>query len=101
MLTQKINTGIFPNKTEWVSCVDIATPEECSLEWATDANRLNCDYVLKTNLSGQELNGTYHVGARPIIELQLAKGGYRLGHFLNNLAAAHTDAAYPQEELEL
>ena len=95
-LTEKINTGIFPKKNEWISCIDITKPEKCSLEWATDANQLNCEYVLKTNVSGQELNGTYYAGAQPLIELQLAKGGYRLGHFLNNLAAAHRPA-YAQE----
>ena len=95
-LTAKINAGMFPNTREWISCIDITTPEKCSLEWARDANHLICDYVLKTNMSGQELNGTYYAGAQPIIESQIAKGGYRLGHFLNNLAAA-AHATYPQE----
>ena len=88
MLTERINVGAFPGKDQWVSCVDVATPEVCALDWALDANALNCQYVLKTDVRNKELNGTYYAGAQPLIELQIAKGGYRLGHYLNNLAAA-------------
>ena len=95
MLTENIDVGTFPDTTGWISCMDTKNMEECALEWATDANHWNCDYVLKTDMSGRELNGTYYEGARPIIELQLAKGGYRLGKFLNKLAAAQP--TYAQE----
>ena len=87
-LTGKIKNGGFANTSQWISCVDITQPTHCALQWATDANFWNCDYVLKTNMTGQELNGTYYDGAVPIIETQIAKGGIRLGYYLNDLAEA-------------
>ncbi len=35
-----------------------------------------------------KLNGAYYIGAKPYIELQIAKAGYRLATYVNNLAAA-------------
>ena len=58
------------------------------MSWAQDANALNCVYVLKADETNQELDGAYYAGAQPYIELQIAKGGYRLGAWLNALAAA-------------
>jgi len=58
------------------------------LSWAQDANAFNCQYVLKADETNQELDGAYYTGAVPIIELQLAKGGYRLAAWINALAAA-------------
>ena len=92
-LTDKIDTGVFPDAGEWIACVDPTTAEDCALDWATDANGFNCAYVLKTDVSGLELNGTYYDGAQPIIEAQIAKGGYRLGQYLNKLAASATRTA--------
>lgn len=88
-LIARIDSGSYSSvKGSWVSCVDISTASDCALEWAQDANAYNCQYVLKTDESGKELDGNYYTGAEPIIELQLAKGGYRLGAYLNALAAA-------------
>lgn len=88
-LIVQIDNGTYSgDKDGWVSCVDISTAEDCALGWAQDANALNCVYVLKTDESGQELDGDYYTGAEPYILLQIAKGGYRLGAWLNALAAA-------------
>ena len=62
--------------------------QNCALAWAQDANSINCQYVLKDDKTNQELSGAYYTGAKPIIEQQIAKGGYRLGTWINNLAAA-------------
>ena len=89
-LIGRIDSGSYSSeKASWISCVNIKTASDCALEWAQDANAYNCQYVLKTDESGKELDGDYYTGAEPIIELQLAKGGYRLGAYLNNLAAAN------------
>ena len=70
------------------ACTDIPKKAACALSWAQDANAFNCQYVLKTNETDQELSGAYYTGAAPIIELQLAKGGYRLAAWINALATA-------------
>lgn len=88
-LIAQIDNGTYASqKEDWVSCVDITTATDCALEWAQDANALNCQYVLQNDESGMELDGTYYTGAVPYIELQISKGGYRLGAWLNTLAAA-------------
>ena len=88
-LITQIDNGTFSSEKEgWVSCVDVKGVEGCAVEWATDANALNCVYVLKEDESGVELDGSYYEGAVQYLGLQIAKGGYRLGAFLNNLAAA-------------
>ena len=88
-LIKQIDNGTYASqKDDWISCSDITTASDCALEWAQDANTLNCQYVLQNDESGVELDGTYYTGAVPYIELQISKGGYRLGAWLNALAAA-------------
>ena len=88
-LIAAINTGAYASqKASWISCTNIKTASNCALAWAQDANAINCQYVLKTDETNKELDGSYYTGAKPYIELQLAKGGYRLGTWINNLAAA-------------
>ena len=89
-LIAAIDSGTYSSqKANWVTCVNIKTASNCALQWAQDANALNCAYVLKTNETNMELDGTYYTGAVPYFELQIAKAGYRLGAYLNNLAAAN------------
>ena len=88
-LIAAIDNGTYSSQKEsWVSCVNIDTASDCALEWAQDANTINCQYVLKVDETNQELSGSYYTGAQPYIELQIAKGGYRLGAWLNALTAA-------------
>ncbi|KAG7009297.1 nuclease PA3 [Physcia stellaris] len=88
-LQAAIDTGAYASqKATWVSCVNVNTASACALQWAQDANAYNCQYVLKANETGQELSGSYYTGAKPIIEIQIAKAGYRLGAWINALAAA-------------
>ena len=91
LITQIDNGTYSSEKAGWISCVDVTPSTEvegCAVDWATDANALNCVYVLKEDESGVELDGSYYEGAVQYLGLQIAKGGYRLGAFLNNLAAA-------------
>ena len=92
-LTEMTYNGTWSDaeRANWTSCVDPTKPESCALEWAQDANRFVCSYVLRSaDIAGQELNGTYYDGAKRIIQTQLAKGGLRLGYYLNNLALMGT-----------
>lgn len=86
-LIARIDSGAYAGeKGGWVSCGDVATASACALQWAQDANAINCEYALKNNATGVELDGAYYVGAQPWIELQISKGGYRLAAWLNALA---------------
>ncbi|KAL9045129.1 MAG: hypothetical protein Q9214_001788 [Letrouitia sp. 1 TL-2023] len=88
-LITAIDSGAYSSqKASWVSCNNIKTASTCALQWAADANKINCQYVLKVDETNKELSGSYYTGAKPYIELQLAKGGYRLGAWVNALAAA-------------
>ena len=89
-LIDEIDSGEYSSqKSSWVSCVDIDNAQQCALEWAQDANQINCQYVLVDDETNQELDGDYYTGAEPYILQQIAKGGYRLGAYINNLAAAN------------
>ncbi|KAI4200553.1 MAG: hypothetical protein LQ346_002352 [Caloplaca aetnensis] len=88
-LITAIDSGAYASqKASWISCSNIQTASACALAWAQDANKINCGYVLKMDETNQELSGSYYTGAKPYIELQIAKAGYRLGTWINNLAAA-------------
>ena len=88
-LEARIDSGIYSSqKASWTACSNIKTASACALAWAQDANAINCQYVLKVDETGQELSGSYYDGAKPYIEQQIAKGGYRLAAWINALAAA-------------
>ena len=88
-LIARIDSGSYSSEKDgWLSCANPKTASNCALSWAQDANAYNCQYVLKVDESGQELDGDYYTGAEPIIELQIAKAGYRLGTYINAMAAA-------------
>ena len=88
LLARLENGSYAAEKAGWVQCRDVAVARRCALLWAQDANLINCLYVLGVNETGRELGGAYYEGARPWIELQIAKGGYRLGAWLNAVAGA-------------
>lgn len=86
-LEARIDSGIYSSqKADWVSCANIYAAGACALAWAQDANAINCQYVLQVDETGQELSGSYYTGALPYIEIQIAKGGYRLAAWINALA---------------
>lgn len=76
--------------SSWLSCSDITQAQTCATAWASDANALDCSYVLNPIPAGQELSGTYYTGAAPIIQMQIAKGGVRLAAWLNRIFTGST-----------
>lgn len=104
-LKKKIDRGVFDLTAE---CVDIRTAQKCALKWAGEANKFVCSFVLKDGKNlGRDRNdddcrwkwngpkdvsrGYYYDGAVPIVEAQVAKAGWRLGQWINALAAQRAE----------
>jgi len=67
----------------------LSSPESSALVWAKDSNAYVCSTVMPdgyTVLEDEDLSGAYYKKAIPVIELQLAKAGYRLAAWLNLIA---------------
>lgn len=59
------------------------TPLECPLVWAQESNAYDCSTVFPFTAGSDTCTGTYYSNAIPVIDLQLAKQGYRLAAWLN------------------
>lgn len=86
-LTDAINTGVYKvQATEWLKGMDLSDPLSSSLVWAGESNAWVCTTVLPEGLDGvkgQELSGEYYEAAVPVVQLQIAKAGYRLAAWLD------------------
>jgi len=104
-LTGEIINGTFANETQtWISCEE--TPRRrgiinyfnnikkraeattrCALSWAVDTNAINCPLVWEAidENSTLDLGGKYYEDSVSFIDQQIAKGGFRLGTFLNTI----------------
>lgn len=91
-LTADIKTGKYKACAQsWIQGDDIADAKRSALAWATDSNAYVCSVVLPDgvdSVNATELGGSYYDSAVETVELQIAKGGYRLAHWLDQLAAA-------------
>jgi len=80
-LTTEIKTGAFANQSaSWLAGIDITDPVTTSLAWATETNKFVCTTVLpggRDKVANQELSGNYYDAAVPVIQLQIARAGYR------------------------
>ncbi|CZT22038.1 related to nuclease S1 precursor [Ramularia collo-cygni] len=91
-LTTEITSGCYANqKSSWVAGLDIDDAKATSLGWATDANQYVCSTVMPNGadvLRSGDLYPQYYNSAVDTVELQIAKGGYRLAKYLDAIAAA-------------
>ena len=80
-LTEAIQTGVYENQTkEWLNGVELGDPTATALGWAQEANAFVCTNVLPDGvegLEGKDLSGDYYEEAIPVIQLLVAKAGYR------------------------
>jgi hypothetical protein len=80
-LTTEINSGSFADQAaSWLDGIDITDPVTTSLAWASETNAFVCTTVLpggKDAVENQELSGDYYETAVPVIQLQIARAGYR------------------------
>ncbi|KAK6524206.1 hypothetical protein TWF694_005863 [Orbilia ellipsospora] len=83
-LEERIESGLYAEeKDTWRGCLNVSDAEGCGVSWASDSNKLVCEYVLKDEVEGEELSGEYADGAVPLIERMVAMAGYRLAGWLN------------------
>ncbi|KAK5660675.1 hypothetical protein OQA88_12039 [Cercophora sp. LCS_1] len=91
-LSAEITVGKYLNvsKTEWLQNLDLQDPIATALSWAREGNAFVCTAVLPEGpeaIKGQELAGAYYEKAAPVIELQVARAGYRLAAWLDLIVA--------------
>ncbi|KAJ6001578.1 hypothetical protein N7522_006805 [Penicillium canescens] len=86
-LISEIDSGSYKSQAaSWIKGDTISDPITTSTRWASDANAFVCTVVMPDGaaaLQTGDLYPTYYNSAIDTIELQIAKGGYRLGHWLN------------------
>ncbi|KAF3916108.1 hypothetical protein AA313_de0200526 [Arthrobotrys entomopaga] len=91
-IVKDIDSGIYKDqKKTWISCDSITKGTACPKVWAADSNSFVCTTVLPDGVDaveGVDLSTEYYRKAAPVVRQQLAKGGYRLGSWLNSIAAA-------------
>ena len=83
-----------PDNSLTDECQDLDDAQTCALLWAGDANKFVCEYVLKDDVEGvkgMDLAGEYYEGAVPVVDEMIAKGGRRLGAWLNALADQYAE----------
>ncbi|KAF1983406.1 S1/P1 nuclease [Aulographum hederae CBS 113979] len=93
-LTGEIDNGSYSGeKAKWLSGIDLSDAVSSSMTWARDANSYVCSTVIPDGVDGvegKELDGAYYDSSITVIELQVAKAGYRLAAWLNLIATGST-----------
>jgi hypothetical protein len=86
-LIGEITSGSYKSQAaSWIAGDTISDPITTATRWASDANALVCTVVMPNGaaaLQTGDLYPTYYNSVIDTIELQIAKGGYRLGNWLN------------------
>ncbi|KAJ7603511.1 putative nuclease PA3 [Mycena polygramma] len=87
-LTAEIKTGAFKSAAaSWIAGDTISDPVTTATRWAADANALVCSVVMPNGVAAltgaSDLFPTYYNSVIGTVELQIAKGGYRLANWLN------------------
>ncbi|KAF4627065.1 hypothetical protein G7Y89_g11090 [Cudoniella acicularis] len=93
-LTTAIQSGAYQSSaSSWLTGININDPITSSMLWATDANSYVCSTVMPNGYTATEnvdLSGDYYNEAIPIVQIQIAKAGYRLAAWLNLIATGTT-----------
>ncbi|KAH8662277.1 phospholipase C/P1 nuclease domain-containing protein [Xylariales sp. PMI_506] len=90
-LTSEITSGKFlADSKSWGAGLYLDDPIATAMSWANESNAYICTTVLPEGpvaIVGQQLNGDYFTKAAPVIEVQVARAGYRLAAWLDLIAA--------------
>lgn len=91
-LVEEIESGKFADEKEsWLKGMNILDPKETVMAWATEANSYVCSHVMPKGpeaIRGQELSGDYLSQAKTVVEVQVARAGYRLAKWLDLIVDA-------------
>ncbi|KAF7947829.1 hypothetical protein EAE96_008907 [Botrytis aclada] len=91
VLTSAIKTGVYQGQAQaWLEGMDISDPLTTALGWARDSNAFICTTVMPDGaeaLQGKELSGEYYDTSVPVIQLQVARAGYRLAAWLDMIVS--------------
>ncbi|CAG8919260.1 unnamed protein product [Penicillium salamii] len=86
-LVEEITSGDYQAEApSWIKGDTIGDAVTSAMRWASDANAFVCTVVMPGGASALQegdLYPTYYNSAIGTIELQIAKGGYRLANWLN------------------
>ncbi|ORY56905.1 S1/P1 nuclease-domain-containing protein [Pseudomassariella vexata] len=93
-LTTEIKSGAYKSvAVSWVKGDDITDAVGSAMMWATDANALVCKVVMPNGVAalqtGDLYTNGYYESVIGTVELQIAKGGYRLANWLNMIVDAN------------
>ena len=103
-LTSDIKTGKYKACAQtWIQGDDIADAKRSALAWARDTNLYVCSSVFPDSVeavSTVDLGGDYFEQAAETVQIQIAKGGYRLAHWLDALAAVQQNATTYKRSME-
>ncbi|KAL2758437.1 hypothetical protein ACRALDRAFT_1061618 [Sodiomyces alcalophilus JCM 7366] len=101
-LAVQIREGKFVEEKEgWLKDVDIDDATATALAWAREGNAYVCSHVLPEGplaIEGQELSGEYYDKAAPVVELQIARAGYRMAAWLDLIARRFQEQGAEREE---
>ncbi|KAL7627506.1 hypothetical protein AAE478_001699 [Parahypoxylon ruwenzoriense] len=91
-LITEIDSGSYKSQAStWISGLSASDAERTALGWASESNAYVCSTVLKGGVGAvenQDLSGPYTADAQPVVDVQIAKQGYRLAKFLDAIVAA-------------
>lgn len=87
-LIKEIDSGSYASvAASWIEGDDPSSAQDTAMAWATDANAYVCTVVMPDGAAAltamTDLYPTYYNSVIGTIELQIAKGGYRLANWLN------------------
>ncbi|RDW58396.1 hypothetical protein BP5796_12326 [Coleophoma crateriformis] len=91
-LIAEIDSGSYKSlAASWIAGDTVDDVVTTATKWASDANAYVCTVVMPagvTALQTGDLYPTYYDSAIPTIEMQIAKGGYRLANWLDMIYTA-------------
>ena len=89
-LIGEIDSGSFKSQAPgWIQGDSIDDIQTSATRWATDGNKYVCSVVMPNGeaaLEQGDLYPDYYNSVAPTVELQIAKGGYRLANWLNMIS---------------
>lgn len=93
-LTKAIKAGTYGwSPTSWSDDLTVNNPQATALSWASEANGYVCSDVIPNGVSAVEnvdLADAYYTAHLHVVQIQIARAGYRLAAWLNLIATGST-----------